>query len=79
MRLREAISPYMQQDKRRELMLEAGNWVLMLFVVALILFLFWTILEIKHTRETQRWPLCTMPPGGSAQPGGPSARRSPTL
>ena len=79
MRLREAVSPYMQQDKRRELMLEAGNWVLMLFVVALILFLFWTILEIKHTRETQRWPLCVIPPGGSVQSGASSAQRRPTL
>ena len=79
MRLREKVSPYVKQDKRRELMLEAGNWVLMLFIVALILFLFWTILEIKHTRESQRWPLCVMPPGASVQPVAPSPRRSPTL
>ena len=79
MRLREAVSPYVKQDKRRELMLEAGNWVLMLFIVAMILFGMWVVLEIKHTRESQRWPLCVMPPGASAQPAAPSPRRSPTL
>ena len=79
MRLREKVSPYVQQDRRLDLMWEVGAWTLMAVVITVILAVFWIILDIKHTRENQRWPLCVMPPGGSAQSDALSPRRSPTL
>jgi hypothetical protein len=78
MHLKRKLSKYMERDQRLELLQELGEWILVLFVVFMILTGFWLILDIKWTRESQRWPLCvTVPMEPAAAPS--SRERTPLL